>query len=286
MVKTTQTPVHQKNKGLRVGLPHPTTEGKLTLIHPNVISIENGDTKRYLYRQWTNFGLELDEYTLVRILPLADSAIGSGWELPGIIRKAEKQGADALTAEERKMLADDGLADVQSDEQPERLRIEGRADLGRLRGITVLREEFRKELFFQLYIEIEIFESQNVEEWPKAGRFFILEDNLHAVFYLHKKKWNDFLDNVSRLDQMPELHLDVQGFVFRDESYSDLAVIYGGSTPAIINDMRYEKTYTAAESMTPSPEPSMQDVAKQMRGIKWSLWILASAVVLAALFAR
>lgn len=299
MAKATQAPGH-KNKGLLAD-PHPlVTKGVRTLNHPNVISIESNGTTSYWARHWTHFELTLEQYELVRILPLAeaDTGLGSSWQLGEIARKAEKQSAGALTAKERKILADDGMACVQTDDRPARLEIRGRADLG-LTGITVLsvrdpkkdHEEYKEysKKFFQLFVEIKLIvtdHNDSSEELPKTGHFFILDDDLYASFFVRMEKVKSFLDSIRGIDRLPKLDLRVQALVFRDEHLSDFlgtpAIIYDISTPAILNAVVNKQTSIDPEPVGPSPEPSMQDIAKQMRGIKWALWILAAAVVLAA----
>ncbi|WP_114217163.1 hypothetical protein [Ochrobactrum sp. 3-3] len=128
------------------------------------------------------------------------------------------------------------------------------------------------------------------------------------------EKLKTMADEVAAQPMRPTLILNAQGLLFRDEVEAALSeiwhpreyvMIYDHSTPAVLNSISL-KLHMAPRPAPPDEEetaimaplvdsPGTQSVAppksnmvastvdKQLRGLKHAVWILAAAIVLAAL---
>lgn len=138
------------------------------------------------------------------------------------------------------------------------------------------------------------------------------EDFLYAQFHMALPKLKLLANEVAKLPRKPVMVLRAQGLLFRDEvdfalsevwHPRDYAMIYGHMTPVILKSLTFrlldnppaaadedltELQAAAASSWTApakktTPASKAGAVAKQVKGLKHALWLLAAAVVLAAL---
>ncbi|TIO30412.1 hypothetical protein [Mesorhizobium sp.] len=138
------------------------------------------------------------------------------------------------------------------------------------------------------------------------------EDVLCAQFYMLPEKLKALAREVAAQPARPTLTLHAQGLTFQDEVEASLSepwhpheyvIIYDHHHQAILNSIRFE---IQAQSTPASPPPGTDDdaavtspqvrfaptapaaapvsdaVAKNLRGVKYALWILAAAIMLAA----
>jgi hypothetical protein len=131
-------------------------------------------------------------------------------------------------------------------------------------------------------------------------------DVLYIQFHMLPDKLKTFSREVAAQPVRPTLTLHAQGLLFRDEVEDSLSeswhpseyvIVYDHRHTAILNSIRFDIQTGAPQAVpadededvapvaAPPPEavPSLPDaVAKNLRGLKQAVWILAAAVVLAA----
>lgn len=141
-----------------------------------------------------------------------------------------------------------------------------------------------------------------------ADRIPADEDVLYAHFYMLPEKLKAIADEIALLPTRPSLLLDAQGLMFRDEVESalseiwhpcDYVIIHGRATPVILNRLNFETVarvraeVTVDDDWTVADEPEAPDapssmsepksIGNDLRALKHAVWLLAAAIVLAAI---
>ncbi|MHA6642736.1 hypothetical protein ACX3P1_08630 [Mesorhizobium sp. A623] len=138
------------------------------------------------------------------------------------------------------------------------------------------------------------------------------EDVLYAQFYMLPEKLKALARDIAAQPTKPTLTLHAEGLMFRDEVDESLSepwhpreyvIIYDHHVPAVLNSIRFNipsspaivtpsETCGDIDASTPSgfspqsvptSEPRSEPIDKHLKGLKYALWILAAAVILAAL---
>lgn len=149
-------------------------------------------------------------------------------------------------------------------------------------------------------------------EISRADDMMGKDDALYVCFYMLPEKLKAFAHDVVTQQIRPTLTLNAQSLLFRDEVDSALSelwhpreyiMIYGHNHPAILNSIRFDLQTGAirppladqiidegiAALVEHSARPAATGMAipeaftKDLHGLKRALWLLAAAIVLAAL---
>lgn len=285
-------------------------------VHPNAIlyQAEGGDRPMHYFRHWEHFTLTFEDFHFVRTFSSLKSDMDlEDREFETVANEMSEQGFAALDKDEQDRFRWHHLSYVKPVEQPESIALHGWArfegGIGResVTAFTVADDPAwrrnKGEAYERNFKRVKVAVLSHKED--QHGLMFIQgpemrnistdaddpdEDFLYAQFHMALPKLKLLANEVSKLPRKPVLLMQAQGLLFRDEVEAALSepwhpreyvMIYDHSTPVILNSL----SFRMLNSPTPTTHEESSDgaVAKQVKGLKHALWMLATAVILAAL---